>query len=103
MAIVNSRHPTLDHMHDPSSDFFSPKKLLSMKTSIVLPEPGNFVQQDLFIKMRWRRVQYLVNLKEMESWIPGRIAETTKADEVSTECGKGEHSSLKNDNATRNT
>ena len=33
-----------------------------MKTNIVLPPPGKFQHNDVYMHLRWRRVQYLCNL-----------------------------------------
>lgn len=30
-----------------------------MKSSVPLPPPGTFVKEDLYVKKRWRQVQYL--------------------------------------------
>ena len=62
MAIVNSRPLSLDDLHDPSSEVLTPNQLLTMKSSVVLPPPGNFVSQDLYASRRWRRVQYVLKL-----------------------------------------
>ena len=40
----------------------SPNQILTMKTSIVLPPPGKFQRNDVYMRRRWRRVQYLCNL-----------------------------------------
>lgn len=32
-----------------------------MKSTIILPPPGQFVREDLYLQKRWRRVQYLAN------------------------------------------
>jgi hypothetical protein len=33
-----------------------------MKSTIILPPPGNFQREDIYMRRRWRRVQYLANL-----------------------------------------
>ena len=40
----------------------SPNRILTMKTSIVLPPPGKFQRNDVYMRRRWCRVQYLCNL-----------------------------------------
>lgn len=60
MSIVNNRPLTTDNMNDPKSvEPLTPNHLLTMKTSVPLPPPGNFVREDVFARKRWRRVRYL--------------------------------------------
>lgn len=59
MAIVNSRPLTTDQLCDPSSP--EPNHLLTMKSTIIAPPPGKFVREDLYLRKRWRRVQFLAN------------------------------------------
>jgi len=33
-----------------------------MKSKVVLPPPGNFQKEDVYLCKRWRRVQYLANV-----------------------------------------
>jgi len=40
----------------------TPNQILTMKTSIVLPPPGKFQHNDVYMRRLWRRVQYLCNL-----------------------------------------
>ncbi|KAK6172333.1 hypothetical protein SNE40_016014 [Patella caerulea] len=60
-AIVNSRPLTVESISDPEIKPLSPSNLLTMKNDIVLPPPGNFVQQDLYLHKQWRRAQYVIN------------------------------------------
>ena len=60
-SIVNSRPITAI-----SSDFrdplpLSPSQILTMKTKVVLPPPGKFQRNDVYMRRRWRRVQHLCN------------------------------------------
>ena len=60
MSIVNSRPLTtwnLSSAEDPLP--LTPNHLLTMKLPTALPPPGNFVREDLYLRKRWRRVQYL--------------------------------------------
>jgi hypothetical protein len=54
---------------------------LTMKSRAALPPPGEFVKEDMFLKKRWRRVQfladqfwarwkteYLYNITERQKW-----------------------------------
>ena len=61
-AIVNSRPLTAETVSDPLSlNPLTPNQLLTMKTDLILPPPGNFESSDLYATKRWRRVQYLAN------------------------------------------
>ena len=40
----------------------SPSNLLTMKTSVVLPPAGVCQRADVYMRRRWRRIQYLANL-----------------------------------------
>lgn len=68
-AIVNSRPLTVANIHDPNSlEPLTPNHLLTMKSKIILPPPGQFKREDLYSRKRWRRVEYLTN----EFWIRWR-------------------------------
>ena len=60
--IINSRPLTVisSDVKDPYP--LSPNQILTMKTSIVLPPPGKFQRNNVYMRRRWRRVQYLCNL-----------------------------------------
>ena len=59
-AIVNSRPLTTDTLNDPTGlTPITPNHLLLMKSSIVLPPPGQFQKPDLYSRKRWRRVQFI--------------------------------------------
>ena len=61
-AIVNCPPLTTDSIYDPTSlNPLSPQRLLTMKSSIILPPPGKFDKADMYCKRRWRRVQHLTN------------------------------------------
>ena len=58
--IVNSRPLTVENLNDISSNMaLFPSNLLTMKTNVVMPPPGNFMKPDLYSKKRWRRVQHI--------------------------------------------
>ena len=60
MAIINNRPLTHQCLNDPKSlEPLTPNHLLTMKTKILPPPPGNFVREDVYARKRWRRVQYL--------------------------------------------
>ena len=47
---------------------FNPINLLSIKSNVVLPTPGDFKQPDLYSRLRWRRIQYNVQHVSEEFW-----------------------------------
>ncbi|XP_023816942.1 uncharacterized protein LOC111948389 [Oryzias latipes] len=62
MAVVNSRPLTTEHLNDPNTlEPLTPNHILTMKSTILMPPPGEFVKEDLYLQKRWRRVQYLAN------------------------------------------
>ena len=61
-AIINSRPMTVDTINDVNSPMpLSPINILTMKSNVVLPPPGEFPRQELYLKKRWRRVQHIAN------------------------------------------
>ncbi|KAK0141236.1 hypothetical protein N1851_021750 [Merluccius polli] len=62
MAIVNSRPLTSEHLNDPlAPEPLTPNHILTMKSEIIAPPPGEFSRNDLYLKKRWKRVQFLAN------------------------------------------
>ncbi|KAI4892141.1 hypothetical protein NFI96_009207, partial [Prochilodus magdalenae] len=58
MAIINSRPLTVENLNDPSGpEPLTPNHILTMKSTIILPPPGHFVREDLYLQRRWRRVR----------------------------------------------
>jgi len=61
-SIINSRPLSVDGLQDPDAPSpLTPNHLLTMKSKIVLPPPGNFQDADKYSRKRWRRVQHLSN------------------------------------------
>ena len=61
MAIVNSRPLTISEINDPKElEPLTPNHILTAKTGIPPPPPGEFVREDLYVRKRWRRVQFLL-------------------------------------------
>ena len=61
-AILNTR-PITTVSSDPNDiEALTPNHLLTGKTKIVTPPPGCFQRHDLYMRRRWRRVQYAANL-----------------------------------------
>ena len=58
-AIINSRPLSLNFASQ--LEPLTPNHLLTMKSNIILPPPGEFQRADVYSKKRWRRVQYLIN------------------------------------------
>ena len=59
--IINSR--PLDNLNDPLSPRqLTPNHILTMKSSVVLPPPGNFVKEDIYLRKKWRRMQHVLNM-----------------------------------------
>jgi len=61
-AIINSRPLTLMSSEPDDLTPLTPSQLLTMKTNVVGYPPGDFQRNDLYLRRRWRRVQYLANL-----------------------------------------
>lgn len=57
-AILNSRPLTYV---DAETTPLTPAQLLTMKSKVVMPPPGQFVREDLYCRKQWRRVQFLAN------------------------------------------
>ena len=61
-AIINSCPMTVGTINDVNSLMpLSPINILTMKSNVVLPPPGEFPRQELYLKKRWRRVQHIAN------------------------------------------
>jgi transposase InsO family protein len=58
-AILNSR-PLVYSSDDTQA--LTPNHILTGKTGVTVPPPGIFERNDLYLKRRWRKVQYLANL-----------------------------------------
>ena len=59
--IVNSRPITTDP-ENPELAALSPVQLLTLKSKVVLPPPGDFQREDIYCRKRWRHVQHLANV-----------------------------------------
>ncbi|KAM7380993.1 hypothetical protein PAMP_004254 [Pampus punctatissimus] len=83
MAVINSRPLSVENLHDPTGpEPLTPNHILTMKSSVILPPPGSFCAEDLYLSKRWRRVQflanefwqrwkreYLLNLQQRQKWL----------------------------------
>ena len=62
-CIINTSRPLTVPSSDPGDlDPLTPRHLLTMKSKIVMPPPGNFQKADVYLRRRWKRVQYLSNV-----------------------------------------
>ncbi|XP_028413601.1 uncharacterized protein LOC114536441 [Dendronephthya gigantea] len=59
--IVNSRPLTADVSDPDSPEPITPIQLLTLKSKVVLPPPGQFSRPDVYSRKRWKRVQFLAN------------------------------------------
>ena len=94
MAIINSRPLTTEQLNDPTSlEPLTPNHILMIKSHIIFPLPGEFVNQDLYLRKRWRQVQFLannfwkrwkkeclLNLQQRQIWRKGK--RDTKVDDI---------------------
>ncbi|XP_059096820.1 uncharacterized protein LOC131891309 [Tigriopus californicus] len=61
-AIMNSRPLTVDNLSDPESPLpLTPAMMLTQKTQVFFPPPGEFEKNDVYSRRHWRRTQYLAN------------------------------------------
>ena len=61
-GILNSRPLTTDSICDPTRSLpLSSSNLLTMKSKIISPPPGDFLRPDLYSRRRWRWVQHILN------------------------------------------
>ncbi len=60
-ATANNTPLTVETLSDPLSEPpLSPSTLLTGKTRLALPPPGEFNREDMYCKKKWRRTQHLV-------------------------------------------
>ena len=84
-CIINSRPLSVENISDPASENpLTPMMLLTMKTKVVPPPPGEFEKSSLYVRKRWKQVQhianafwnrwkkeYLQNLQTRQKWVTG--------------------------------
>ena len=61
-VIVNSRPLLLENLYDPEVTSLTPNQILTMKTFLASPPPGEFQKEDVYARKRWRVVQHLANV-----------------------------------------
>ena len=61
-GILNSRPLTVETISDPTSKLpLSSVKILTMKSNVVMPPPGEILKLDLYCQKRWRCIQHVIN------------------------------------------
>jgi len=61
-SIVNGCSLAVDSLTSPDGlQPLTPNTLLTTKSKVILPPPGNYVRTDLYTRKRWCRVQFLAN------------------------------------------
>ena len=61
-GILNSQPLTVETISNPTSDLpLAPSNILTMKSKVVMPPPGDFSRPDLYHWKRWRYVQHIGN------------------------------------------
>ena len=104
-SIINSRPLTLLSSEPDDMLPLTPSQLLTMKPDVLGYPPGDFERNDLYLRRRWRRTQYLANL----FWSRWRKEYLTTLQERHKWCHKrrnlkiGDVVLLKDDNTSRNT
>lgn len=79
MAIVNSRPLTAEHLNDPTGpEPLTPNHILTMKSAVILPPPGKFVKEHLYLQKRWHRVRVFDSMEEGISSEPTGEAEENR-------------------------
>ena len=103
MAIVNSRPLTAD-TDGTSVEPLTPNHLLHMKTRVVLPPPGEFQREDLYLHKRWRRVQHLLNefWKKWQSEYLQTLQQRPKWNSEKVDLRQGDIVIVKDENLPRN-
>lgn len=104
-AIVNSRPLSVENLNDSNSPMpLTPNHLLTMKSNVILPPPGNFQSTDIYSRKRWRRVQYLVD----QFWVRWKteflqnLQIRSKWNSIRRNIFVGDIVLLKDDNVSRN-
>ena len=61
-GILNSRPLTVEDLNDPTRLHpLTPLNILTMKSRVVSPPPGEFFTTDIYSTKRWRRIQHIGN------------------------------------------
>ena len=61
-AVLNSRPLTADNLSNPDDPLpLCPSQLITLKSKVILPPPGQFLPEDIYSRRQWRRIQHLAN------------------------------------------
>ena len=61
-GILNLRPLTVETISDTTSDLsLAPSNILTIKSKVAMPPPGNFSNPDLYRRKKWHRVQHIAN------------------------------------------
>ena len=62
-AICNGRPLSVDNLSDPNSLVpLTPSHLITLKSKVLLPPPGNFQKTELYSRKYWKRAQYCLEV-----------------------------------------
>ena len=96
---------SVESLNYPLSELpLTPNHLLTMKSKVLFPPPGKFVKPDLYVRKRWRRIQYVANefwnrwRKEYLSNLQSRSKWVTSSRNMKV----GDIVLIKDDNSSRN-
>ena len=101
MCIVNSRPLSVNDLYDSSlTEPLTPNHILTMKTKIVLPLPGEFQLADVYSRKIWRSVQYMLNVfwSRWKNEYLQTLQMRSKWNERTREVSKGDIVIIKDDN-----
>lgn len=100
-CIVNSRPLTFSSSDARALVPLTPNHMLAMKAKVVMPPPGDFQRDDIYLRKRWRRVQYLANLF-WTRWKKEYLQARTKWNTPKRNIEVGDIVIIKDDNTARN-
>ena len=61
-AVLNSQPLTVDNLSNPNDPpLLCPSQLITVKSKVILPPPGQFLPEDIYSRRQWRRIQHLAS------------------------------------------
>ena len=104
-AVLNSRPLTVDYLSNPDdTPPLCPSQLITLKSEVISPPPGQFLIEDIYSRRQWRRIQHLAN----EFWTrwckesPQSLQVCSKWNNQKRTLKQGDPVVLVQDNAPRN-